>query len=72
MSVFRYGRCDSYIDGDYNGCNEHPFDEMACLCDDCEAVYGCFECGLVSKDNICVVDKSPIPLFEKYICRGCA
>jgi hypothetical protein len=36
MSIYRCGICDDYKDADYHGCNEHPTDEFACICDRCD------------------------------------
>jgi hypothetical protein len=71
MSVFRCKRCECMIDADYEGCNEHPFDENECVCDNCYVVFNCFECGEISKDMVHMIDKSPLPMWEKYVCRGC-
>jgi len=37
MSVYRCHICESYIDSDYDGCEEHPFRESELICE------GCFE-----------------------------
>lgn len=37
MSVYRCHICESYIDSDYDGCEEHPFRKSELICE------GCFE-----------------------------
>ena len=65
MSVYRCGSCGEFRDADYHGCNEHPFDEMECICDSCEEDYGCYHCGKTTKDN------KYCKITDQYYCEGC-
>jgi len=35
MSIYKCANCDNIIDADYSGCNENPFDNTTCICDNC-------------------------------------
>ena len=35
MAVYYCEECDSYKDGDYDPCAEHPTDDTATICEDC-------------------------------------
>lgn len=35
MSVYWCAECDTLVDCDYRGCNEHPKILDECCCDDC-------------------------------------
>ena len=35
MSIYRCEHCESYYDADYDGLEEHPFRELACVCEGC-------------------------------------
>ena len=35
MSIYRCGICEEYKDADFHGCEEHPTNEMECICESC-------------------------------------
>ena len=35
MSVYRCGICEDVKDADFEGCFEHPTNEMECICYEC-------------------------------------
>ena len=35
MAVYYCEECDSYKDGDYDVCGEHPTDDCATICEEC-------------------------------------
>lgn len=67
MSTFRCGRCERYVDGDYDGCFMHPFDDCACLCEDCSIHYNCHVCGEGERKVISLTRDCE----DKYICKEC-
>jgi len=44
MSVYKCGICEEYKDADFSGCNEHPSNEMECICDECDSNLEEMEC----------------------------
>lgn len=67
MSVFRCGDCDNIIDGDYEGCEEHPFDDTKCLCIECHGKYSCYYCGEVRYGPMMRYCK----ITDEYYCEVC-
>ncbi len=35
MSLFKCYECDEIIDGDWEGCEQHPFLPFECVCTEC-------------------------------------
>lgn len=69
MSIFRCEQCDTLCDADQEGCEEHPFKELVCVCERCYEFLieidphcrcGKYEIG----DNYCKIT-------DQYRCSNC-
>jgi hypothetical protein len=65
MSVYRCDSCENLYDADEVGCNAHPKDQTALLCDGCAEEFACFKCGDYYETNYCKYS-------DLYYCEGCA
>lgn len=65
MSVYRCEQCNNYCDADFEGCYEHPFNELVCICESCHDQYACYHCSEVKKDN------KYCKITDQYYCEEC-